>query len=65
MFGDAVNTASRMETTGEHGKIHVSQEFADQLMARGKADWLVPREDHVNVKGKGMFQTFWLEKEES
>jgi class 3 adenylate cyclase len=31
LWGDAVNTASRMESHGEAGRIHVSEEFAQNL----------------------------------
>jgi class 3 adenylate cyclase len=31
LWGDAVNTASRMESHGEPGRIHVSEEFAEKL----------------------------------
>jgi class 3 adenylate cyclase len=34
LWGDAVNTASRMESHGEAGKIHVSEEFAQHLTLR-------------------------------
>lgn len=61
LFGDTVNTASRMETTGLPGRIHVSRETADLLTAAGKQRWLTARADKIQAKGKGELQTFWLE----
>ena len=61
LFGDTVNTASRMESTGMPGRIHVSSATAEELSRKGKSMWLRPREEFVNVKGKGMLQTFWVE----
>lgn len=55
-----VNTTSRIESTGEGGRIHVSQEFARELIQRGKSDWVIKREDKVEAKGKGKLTTFWL-----
>ncbi|GKZ01289.1 hypothetical protein MPSEU_001079900 [Mayamaea pseudoterrestris] len=60
LFGDTVNTASRMESTGEREKIQVSQETANMLTVAGKSHWLTPRKDTVNAKGKGVLQTYWL-----
>ena len=60
LFGDTMNTASRMESTGVANKIQVSQETADLLIAAGKKDWLTKREDLVSVKGKGELVTFFL-----
>lgn len=60
LFGDTVNTASRIETTGERDKIHLSQTTADLLIQSDKGDWVVPREDLVTAKGKGQLQTYWL-----
>jgi class 3 adenylate cyclase len=36
LFGDAMNTAARMEQTGMKGKIQISQESAHCLVAAGK-----------------------------
>jgi hypothetical protein len=61
LFGDTMNTASRMESTGMRDKIHLSKETADQLIKFGKSHWITAREDHVQVKGKGEMQTYWLQ----
>ena len=55
-----MNTASRMESTGMRGKIHISGETAELLRAEGKEQWFEPREGKVFVKGKGEMQTYWL-----
>ncbi|CAB9506819.1 Receptor-type guanylate cyclase gcy [Seminavis robusta] len=60
LFGDTMNTASRMESTGVRNKIQVSQETADLLTAAGKGGWLVPRKDMITAKGKGTLQTYFL-----
>jgi class 3 adenylate cyclase len=61
LFGDTVNTASRMESNGVGGKIHVSQTTADLLVAAGKTKWLIKRPELVAAKGKGEMQTYWVE----
>jgi class 3 adenylate cyclase len=53
LFGDTMNTAARMEHNGERGKIQVSQETADLLIAAGKSHWIKAREDKIIAKGKG------------
>ena len=63
LFGDTVNSASRMESTGQPGLIHISQATADALKASGKSNWYSPREDMVEVKGKGLMQTYWVNVE--
>ncbi|CAB9522230.1 Receptor-type guanylate cyclase gcy [Seminavis robusta] len=60
LFGDTMNTASRMETTGEPGRIHCSEETAEILMSAGRSKWLTQREDQVIAKGKGALTTYWL-----
>jgi hypothetical protein len=60
LFGDTVNTASRIESTGIPNKIHLSQETADSLTSSGKGHWVQPRKTMIEAKGKGQLQTFWL-----
>lgn len=60
LFGDTMNTASRMQTTAKVGKIHVSQEFAELLTKSGRPNWTKPREESVQAKGLGVLKTYWL-----
>eukprot|EP00934_Nitzschia_sp_Nitz4_P000129 Nitzschia sp. Nitz4//scaffold16_size188269//96486//104413//NITZ4_001795-RA/size188269-snap-gene-0.143-mRNA-1//-1//CDS//3329538529//129//frame0 len=64
LFGDTVNTASRMESTGQIGRIQASQATADELRNHDKGHWLEKREDLVEVKGKGKMVTFWVSPRE-
>eukprot|EP00977_Amphora_coffeiformis_P020451 scaffold8271_cov171-Amphora_coffeaeformis.AAC.8 len=59
LFGDTVNTASRMESNGKPNRIHVSQETADILIKMGKSFWLEKRSDKIEAKGKGKMQTYF------
>jgi Adenylate and Guanylate cyclase catalytic domain len=61
LFGDTVNTAARMESTGSANYIQVSQTTADLLIAAKKDHWLEARQEKVDVKGKGMMQTYWAD----
>mmetsp|Transcript_5193 Transcript_5193/g.10983 ORF Transcript_5193/g.10983 Transcript_5193/m.10983 type:complete len:124 (-) Transcript_5193:52-423(-) len=40
LFGDTVNTAARMEGSGERGRIHLSFETAKLLMSANKGHWV-------------------------
>ena len=60
LFGDTVNTAARMESTGRRHMAQLSQATADLLILAGKAHWLEERPDLVHAKGKGALQTYWL-----
>lgn len=62
LFGDTMNTASRMQSTGEGNRIQVSDDTAKHLSSAGKQHWLTPREQQVFAKGKGMMSTYWLTK---
>jgi Adenylate and Guanylate cyclase catalytic domain len=50
-----------MESTGQPGCIHVSEQTAHELRAQGKHRWLKQREGHVTAKGLGELTTYWIE----
>ncbi|KAI9339869.1 adenylate and guanylate cyclase catalytic domain-containing protein [Obelidium mucronatum] len=58
LFGDTVNTASRMCTTGEPSKIQVSPQTIQVLGADDQFEFEVRGE--IEVKGKGKMRTYWL-----
>lgn len=53
-----MNTASRMESHGEPMKIHISEDSAE-ILRRFKTFSIEPR-GQVEIKGKGMMNTYWL-----
>jgi len=58
LWGDAVNTASRMESHGEAGMIHVSEEFIHKLSL---SSFHFQERGEMHIKGKGMMKTYFLE----
>ena len=57
IWGDAVNTASRMESHGVPGKIQITKGTYELL----RDDFVCVRRGMVDVKGKGMMETWFLE----
>jgi class 3 adenylate cyclase len=56
VWGDTVNTASRMESHGEPGTIHVTDDTRQLL----KDMYELSSRGEINVKGKGMMRTWFL-----
>jgi hypothetical protein len=50
-----------MESNGVQGRIQVSQDTANLLIAAGKEHWLKEREIKITAKGKGELQTYFLQ----
>ncbi|HRK05119.1 MAG TPA: tetratricopeptide repeat protein [Chlorobiota bacterium] len=57
VWGDAVNVASRLESTGEPNKIHLSESFALSLPA---GPWHLEYRGPTSLKGKGDTTTYWM-----
>uniref|UniRef100_A0A672RRW3 Guanylate cyclase n=1 Tax=Sinocyclocheilus grahami TaxID=75366 RepID=A0A672RRW3_SINGR len=59
LFGDTVNTASRMESTGLPYRIHVNQSTVDVLNSL-KLGYKIDGRGRTELKGKGVEETYWL-----
>lgn len=58
LFGDTVNTASRMESNGEPLRIHISPQCREALLKIGGYE--MEERGLVKLKGKGDIITYWL-----
>ena len=56
VWGDAVNVASRMESTDVEGRIQVPQSMYERL----KDDYVLEERGDVDIKGKGLMHTWYL-----
>uniref|UniRef100_A0A3B4VGF4 guanylate cyclase n=1 Tax=Seriola dumerili TaxID=41447 RepID=A0A3B4VGF4_SERDU len=59
LFGDTVNTASRMESHGLPDKIHLSPTVYQALK---KKSFVFQKRGEIEVKGKGRMVTYFLER---
>ncbi|XP_041813009.1 heat-stable enterotoxin receptor [Chelmon rostratus] len=59
LFGDTVNTASRMESTGLPLRIHVSQSTIN-ILQRTDCEFEYEQRGETYLKGKGKEMTYWL-----
>ncbi|MEX0281973.1 MAG: adenylate/guanylate cyclase domain-containing protein, partial [Arenibacterium sp.] len=60
VWGDTVNTASRMESYGSPGRIQVTKSTREAL---GEG-YLFETRGEIDVKGMGKVETFWLLRED-
>jgi hypothetical protein len=62
-FGETINIANKIESSGYTNRIHISPAFASVIkhLPRSDAYELIKREDPVEIKGKEKVQTYWLE----
>ncbi|XP_077514956.1 retinal guanylyl cyclase 1 isoform X2 [Amblyomma americanum] len=58
LFGDTVNTASRMESTGRAYRIHISRTTERKLRQAG--GYAVKYRGEIVLKGRGRQPTYWL-----
>lgn len=58
LWGDAVNTASRMESSGEEGKIQITDRFKSSL----QGNFTFQSRGSMQIKGKGSMDTWFLER---
>ncbi|XP_073673513.1 guanylate cyclase soluble subunit beta-2-like [Garra rufa] len=59
LFGDTVNTASRMESHGLPDKIHLSPSVYHALRNKG---YQMEERGEIEVKGKGRMRTYFLQR---
>jgi adenylate cyclase len=60
IWGDTVNTASRMESSGEVGKVNIS-ESTYQLL-KDDTDFKFESRGHIEAKGKGEIEMYFVSK---
>ena len=64
LFGDTVNTASRMESTGEVGRIHLSEGTVSLVRKGSTCSHEFESRLPMHVKGKGVMSTYFLDSPE-
>lgn len=57
LFGDTVNTSSRMETSSVKMRVQIS-EITQKLLDPN--EWDIRERGTIRLKGKGMMKTYWI-----
>jgi class 3 adenylate cyclase len=60
IWGDTVNTASRMESSGEPGHVNISE--ATYALVREQPDLMFTPRGKVQAKGKGELEMYFVER---
>ena len=60
IWGDTVNTASRMESSGEVGRVNISASTYREVLAR--PGWVFTPRGKVQAKGKGELEMYFVER---
>ena len=58
IWGDTVNTASRMESSGEVGKVNISKSTYE--MINNEPEFSFEQREKINVKGKGEMEMYFV-----
>ena len=58
IWGDAVNTASRMESHGEPGRVQISEATFELV----RDEFACEARGNIDIKGKGLMKTWFVER---
>lgn len=62
LYGDTVNVVSRLENTGEAGRIHVSCDTTEVILKQSpELACRLNRRGQIELKGKGFMTTYWFQ----
>ncbi len=60
VWGDTVNIASRMESSGEAGRIQISGDLYEKI--KHEKDYNFIKRGNIAIKGKGPMETYFIER---